>query len=325
MFAVLLSPQFILLYIFGACATVVHLRGRERLRLGRQILDHSTLLAPYNVLMYLFSAVPNRPILRASDFPELKALRDNWRTIRDEALVLYSDGHIRTAARHNDWGFHSFFRSGWSRFYLKWYEDFLPSARDLCPKTVSLLDSIPFVHGAMFAMLPANARLGPHRDPFAGSLRYHLGLVTPNSDQCCIYVDGQSCTWRDGEDFVFDETYIHRAENLTDQKRIILFCDVERPLKSAFITRLNRWISNKLVKATATQNFDGERVGVINKLFGGAYEIHLVGQRIKKRNRSAYYALKYSAIVVIMAILVVSAFYLFPLRRSPSAQSSALP
>ena len=88
MFAVLHSPQFILLYVFAACATVVHLRGRERLRLGRQILDHSTLLAPYNVLMYLCSAVPNRPILQASEFPELKALRDNWRTIRDEALVL---------------------------------------------------------------------------------------------------------------------------------------------------------------------------------------------------------------------------------------------
>jgi beta-hydroxylase len=251
--------------------------------------------------------------LQASEFPELKALRDNWRTIRDEALALYGDGHnghIRTAPRHNDWGFHSFFRSGWSRFYLKWYEDFLPSARDLCPKTVALLDTIPSVHGAMFAMLPAHARLGPHRDPFAGSLRYHLGLVTPNSDRCCIYVDGQFCTWRDGEDFVFDETYIHRAENLTDQKRIILFCDVERPLKSAFITRLNRWVSNNLVKATATQNFDGERVGIINKLFGGVYEIHLAGQRIKKRNRSAYYALKYGVIAITTATLVVSALYL---------------
>ncbi len=105
MFAVLLSPQFVLLYAFGVCAAIVHLRGRERLRLGRQIFDHSTLLAPYNVLMYLFSAVPNRPILHASEFPELKALRDNWQTIRDQALALYGDGHIRTAARHTDWGF----------------------------------------------------------------------------------------------------------------------------------------------------------------------------------------------------------------------------
>jgi hypothetical protein len=30
---------------------------------------------------------------------------------------------------------------------------------------------------------------------------------------------------------------------------------------------LNRWVSNNLVKAAATQNFDGERAGIINKLF----------------------------------------------------------
>jgi beta-hydroxylase len=105
MFAVLLSPQFVLLYVFGACATFVHLRGRERLRLGRQIFDHSTLLAPYNVLMYLFSAVPNRPILQPTEFPELKALRDNWRIIRDEALVLYGDW---SPCSHRPWTFKSF-------------------------------------------------------------------------------------------------------------------------------------------------------------------------------------------------------------------------
>ena len=32
----------------------VHLRGRVRLRFGRQLLDHSGLFAPYNLLMYAF-------------------------------------------------------------------------------------------------------------------------------------------------------------------------------------------------------------------------------------------------------------------------------
>ncbi|WP_419146018.1 aspartyl/asparaginyl beta-hydroxylase domain-containing protein, partial [Escherichia coli] len=36
---------------------------------------------------------------------------------------------------------------------------------------------------------------------------------------------------RDGESVVFDETYVHEAYNHPDQNRIILFCDVERPLK----------------------------------------------------------------------------------------------
>jgi beta-hydroxylase len=304
-----LAPQFVVLYCFAAAGLYVHYRGKVRHRFTRQLADHSTLTAPYNALMYLFSAVPNRPVLPVKDLPELARLRDNWETIRDEALSLFDEGHIRAAAKHNDWGFNSFFRSGWKRFYLKWYEDFLPSAKTMCPKTVELLDAMPTVHGALFAMLPPGGKLGAHRDPFAGSLRYHLGLVTPKSGEPCrIFVDGEPYTWRDGEDLLFDETYIHTAENLTNETRIILFCDVERPLKTRFMTNLNRWVIHHVVKATTTQNVDGEKVGAINKAFVFIYPITLVGKRMKAWNRKAYYALKYALGAALLAAILIPAF-----------------
>jgi beta-hydroxylase len=304
MIARLLAPQFLVLYGFAASAIYVHFRGRQRLRIGRQLSDHSTFIAPYNVLMYMFSAVPNRPVLSTDDFPELRKLRDNWQTIRDEALKLFDEGHIRAAAGNTDWGFYSFFRTGWKRFYLKWYEDFLPSAQTLCPKTVELLHGIPSIHGAMFALLPPGAKLGAHRDPFAGSLRYHLGLVTPNSDKCRIFVDGQQCVWRDGEDLLFDETFIHSAENQTDTTRIILFCDVERPLKYRFMGWVNRWVSENIVKASTTSNVEGERVGSINRAFSYLYEGHLATRRLKDWNRHVYYGLKYAVVVALLAAVV---------------------
>jgi beta-hydroxylase len=138
-------------------------------------------------------------------------------------------------------------------------------------------------------------------------LRYHLGLVTPNSDKCRILVDGVECVWRDGEGFVFDETFIHRAENNTDVSRIILFCDVERPMKYRFMTAINRWVSHHIVKASATQNVEGEQVGVLNKVFGSIYEVHLAGQRVKKWNRRVYYTLKYSLTLVVLGLIVASA------------------
>jgi beta-hydroxylase len=307
MLKLLLAPQFIGLYVLAASTVYVHFRGRERLRLGRQLGDHSTYLAPYNVLMYAGSAVPNRPVIPLEKFPELAKLNENWQTIRDEAVRLFDEGFIRAAAKNNDWGFYSFFKSGWKRFYLKWYDDFLPSARALCPQTVELLNSIPSVHGAMFAMLPPGGKLGAHRDPFAGSLRYHLGLVTPNSDKCRILVDGVPCVWRDGEAFMFDETFIHSAENATETNRIILFCDVERPMKYSFMTAMNRWVSHHIVKASATQNVDGEQVGVLNKVFGRLYEVHLFGRRVKEWNRRVYYALKYSLTFALLGLIVGSA------------------
>ena len=68
--------------------------------------------------MYWFSAVPNRPILPATEIPELAKLRDNWKIIRDEAVALFDQGRIKAADSYNDMGFNSFFRSGWKRFYL---------------------------------------------------------------------------------------------------------------------------------------------------------------------------------------------------------------
>jgi beta-hydroxylase len=308
MVARLFAPQFLLLYAFAASVLAVHFRGKVRLGFGRQLTDHSSLMAPYNVLMYLFSAVPNRPVLPTSVIPELAKLRENWQVIREEAQALFDEGRIKAADGYNDWGFNSFFRSGWKRFYLKWYQDPLPSAQRMCPRTVALLESIPCIKGAMFATLGPGARLVTHRDPFAGSLRYHLGLVTPtHPGECRILVDGIPYTWRDGEDLLFDETYIHTAENTTDQTRIILFCDVERPLRTRFMTAVNRWVSRTIIKESATENEAGERVGVFNKIFGYVYHVRLLGKRMKAWNRQAYYAMKYAIVALILIGIAASA------------------
>ena len=252
-----------------------------------------TLLAPKCIVLYLFSAVPNKPYVDVAKFPELAPLQKDWRTIRDEALSLFDEGHIRAAATYNDLGFNSFFKTGWKRFYVKWYDEPVPSARALCPRTVALVQSIPTVNAAMFALLPPGSKLGAHRDPFAGSLRYHLGLVTPNSDTCRIVVDGEPYAWRDGEPVMFDETYIHTAENRSDVTRIILFCDVERPLRFAPMRWLNHLMEKTVIRASQTENAPGDHVGVLNHVFNGAYRVRRIGKWIKKKSRFAHYTLKW--------------------------------
>ena len=227
--------KWIVLTGWIASILFAHFRGRVRLPLGRQLLDHSILLAPINALMVLNSRVPTTPYIPNDTMPELKLLENNWEVIRDEALHLNHLQQIKAPELHNDIGFNSFFKYGWKRFYLKWYDARHPSAETLCPKTVALLNQIPSVKAAMFAELPPGGQLNPHRDPFAGSLRYHLGLATPNSDLCYIDVDGIRHSWRDGKGVIFDETYVHDAYNRSPDNRIILFCDVERPTKLSLI------------------------------------------------------------------------------------------
>jgi beta-hydroxylase len=310
MVARFLAPKFVVLYVFVLSALYVHLRGRERFRFRRQLFNHSTLLAPYNALMYLFSAVPATAFQDPARFPDLAPLRENWMTIRDEAIALFDEGHIRAALGNNDVGFNSFFKRGWKRFYVKWYGDPLPSAQALCPKTVALLASMSPVKAAMFTILEPDAHLNPHRDPFAGSLRYHLGLVTPNSNACFIDVDGERYSWRDGEDVIFDETFIHWAENKTDTTRIILFCDVERPLGSALMTRINRYVIEHLVKVTASQNLAEEPVGALNRFY--AHVVHPVANRVdgffrklKQRNKPLSVAFKYAIVLGLLYVIFV--------------------
>ena len=286
--------------IYLVCVLYVHLRGRERLPFRRQLVDHSGIFAPYNVLMYAFSAVPPRPFPDRAAFPQLDALKDGWQGIRDEAVRLFDEGYIRAAEKNNDASFSSFFKEGWKRFYLKWYGDPLPSADALCPNTVALLAKIPEVKAAMFALLPPGAKLNPHRDPFAGSLRYHLGLVTPNADDCRIFVDGEEYAWRDGKDVVFDETFVHWAENRTGQTRVILFCDVERPLHTAPLRAINRLVGRVLGRATATQNVGGERIGAINRLYVLAHEAGVLRKRYKRAFPRAY---RFTRIALVLALV----------------------
>jgi beta-hydroxylase len=73
------------------------------------------------------------------------------------------------------------------------------------------------------------------------------------------------------------------------------------------MTAINRWVSHHIVKASATQNMEGEHIGVLNKVFGKLYEVHLAGRKVKEWNRKVYYALKYSLMIGIVALIVVSA------------------
>jgi beta-hydroxylase len=58
---------------------------------------------------------------------------------------------------------------------------------------------------------------------------------------------------------MFDETFIHWAENKSDVDRLILFCDVERPLTNRLVTKLNHWMERTFVRASQTENVPATR------------------------------------------------------------------
>jgi len=299
-----------IIFVFIVSVFYAHSRGKVKQKFSRQLFDHSTFMAPINMFMTAFSTLPSKQAWFSPEtFHELKPLVDNWMTIRDEAINL--KGHIKASEKNNDAGFNTFFKRGWKRFYLKWYGDAHPSAERLCPITTQLVNSIPCIKAAMFAELPAGSHLGKHRDPYAGSVRYHLGLSTPNDEQCFIEVDGVRRSWYDGESMIFDETFVHWAENDTGQTRIILFCDIERPMKWRWAQKANKWVGKVLMSAAASPNDNNDRTGFINRLFKYVNAIRDAGQNLKKKNRKLYYFIKNGIIALIFIWLTFSIFNYF--------------
>lgn len=300
---VVIEARHWVLLVFVASALYAHWRGKVRFGLVRALTDFTVLIAPINALMYLFSRTRRSAYIDVAEFPELAPLKQHWQEIRDEAMALAEGGQIRAAIGHTDLGFNSFFRTGWKRFYLTWYGRELPSAQQSCPKTLALLKQIPAIKAAMFASLPPGATLVRHRDPYAGSLRYHLGLVTPNDAGCFIEVDGQRYHWKDGEAVMFDETFIHHAANTTQQQRVVLFCDVERPLWFGPVGWINRLFARYVMASAASANAEGEGIGGLNRFFKVFYALRARAKQLKASHRRTYYAGKWAAILGLLWLL----------------------
>lgn len=172
------------------------------------------------------------PILTPSAdiFPNLFRLRKAFPMIKREALLAFK----QSKPIKNDLYFTGIADEGWKRFYLKWYGPTDPLAKIVCPETCKLLESMPEVHLGMFSILLPGSKIPPHFGPTRMCLRYHMGILTPNDDECKITIGPDSYSWRDGEDVIFDDTIIHKVQNNTNKVRIILFLDIERPQYKAF-------------------------------------------------------------------------------------------
>lgn len=292
-----------LVAIYVSCIVFIRVRNKEKFPLMRQLSDFSTFMVPFNIPAYLLSKVPVTHYVDPALFPELKVLEDNWEVIRDEALALYEKGHI---AVKDDLPGSSFYKDNrWTSFYLKNFNNEIPSAYELAPKTMALIDQVPSLSMAVFACLNPGKKINDHHDPFAFTLRYSLGLITPNSDKSGIIVNGDDYKWADGDSILFDETYFHCAYNDSDKPRIILMTDIDRPLRLKFVQKIYFLFGHYFNSLFAVDNIDTSKTGIGNK-FGrylNKYKAFL--KRFKNWNKPLYVTTKIVVIASLLAYIFI--------------------
>ena len=179
------------------------------------------------------SEIPTTPFLDRSDFPWADTLEKHWHDVRAELdAVLDRREHlpnfqdilrdVAPISRDDRWKTYFFIAYG--------YRSEVNCAN--CPKTTALLDTIPGLVTAFFSILSPHKHIPPHRGPYRGVVRCHLGLMVPGPPEACgISVGGEVRHWQEGETMFFDDGYEHFAWNDTDSTRVVLFLDVIRPLR----------------------------------------------------------------------------------------------
>lgn len=286
-------------------------RCRDRLSLTKYLSNHALLLSPLNFVFTFFSRGAGRKsVFDPSIVPGLDLVRQNYDVIRDEAKSLLDAGVFQRPPSIDEPGYNSFEKGGWRQYPIKWYNPTCrQSAVSACPRTCSVLERIPAIRSAMFVVLPAGGRIGRHHDPLATSLRYHIGLVTPNSEKCALMLDGQAHAWRDGKELLFDQTFLHSALNATDKPRVILFCDVDNPNLPWGIRHLAGAV-NSMLLAKMTGAVNGGRLSWISAVYRPIYRVRaFVKEKIRPRSLFLYNLIKFSAIAAVL-LSIAGAFYL---------------
>ena len=278
------------LYLYSRC--------RDRLRLTKYLSNHALLLAPLNFVFTFFARGAGRkPVFEPAIVPGLELVKQNFDAIRGEAKALLDAGVFQRPPAVDEPGYNSFEKGGWRQYPIKWYRPSCrPSAVSACPHTCSVLERVPAIRSAMFVVLPPGGRIGRHHDPLATSLRYHIGLVTPNSEKCALTLDGHAHPWYDGMELLFDQTFLHSVVNETDRPRVILFCDVDNPNLRWGVRHLAGAV-NSLVVARMTGAGDGGKLSWVSRVYRPIYQVRaLVKQKVRRRSPFLYNVIKFSTI-----------------------------
>jgi beta-hydroxylase len=102
---------------------------------------------------------------------------------------------------------------------------------------------------------------------------------------------------------MFDETYIHWAINGSESDRIILFCDVERPMRFRWAQAINRWLGRTLMTAASSPNESGDQTGLVSKLFKISFVMGKYRRRFKAWNKNVYKITKFALIIGLAAAI----------------------
>ncbi len=169
-----------------------------------------------------------------SEFPQAAELREKFPQLRAEALALATGREL--PANHEimpeQTTFFKFDGIPWKMANLRAYGFDYPENMAQMPVMADFLRRNAHVVPATISVFPGGKHLRPHKGPFKGVWRYHLPYLVEDLGEgrtsCELKIDDTQYFLTEGEDLLWDDTYMHEARNRSDSPRVVLLLDVYR-------------------------------------------------------------------------------------------------
>lgn len=163
---------------------------------------------------------------------EVNILERNAEAIEEEYELIQNALHKGDTA---GWARNNTSSGQWNVFYF--YNQGVKNERNCrrCPKTSYVLDGLQglmrntLFFNASFSVLRADTLIDEHYGPTNTRIRCHLGLKVP--ENCHLTVCGISKQWRKGKCLLFDDSFLHSAQNYNPRggSRVVLLLDFWHP------------------------------------------------------------------------------------------------
>ncbi|GFR68195.1 aspartate beta-hydroxylase [Elysia marginata] len=205
-----------------------HLKARGVYQAGE---DKSLFLSAWQRSLYNVDGLTSRPwwtVEQTGYTNFFKALKENWKAIRDEGLAQLNaktgafqpeDENLRDTG---DWKQFTLFQQGRKN----------KANCEKAPKTCALIEQFPSVEKCTrgqvkFSVMSPGIHVWPHTGPTNCRIRSHLGLVVPQGP--LIRVMNETRKWKEGEVLIFDDSFEHEVWHEGSELRLVLIVDVWHP------------------------------------------------------------------------------------------------
>lgn len=207
--------------------------GRSSKLRGFVVVNGRRLFRRLNAFLASQSICPDTAILGKAAFPFVSLLEEHHAEIRKELDQVLAARHSLPSFHHISPDQKRISRGDkWKAFVLCGFGERSERNCRQCPNTAALLEAIPGLQSAWFSIISPGYKIPRHRGVTKGVLRVHLALKVPRErERCYMIVDAETVSWEEGRCIVFDDTRHHEVCNDTDEERVVLLVDFDRPMR----------------------------------------------------------------------------------------------